>query len=461
MSLRWRITLLTAALIAISVLLVGVGIYLVAARIQLSTVDRSLSAALTDTRVRALATRSTSAADDEEVAIGIGRVAARTGVLTVLRHAGTTAEQVPFPTLSATDLAAASVGPITVPGEPDQRVFARQARPNGALIVAATPLTALEAERARLTRGIVSSAALVALLGAVAAWLFVRRAFRPMADMVEVTGAVAAGDLTQRVAPAPAGTELGDLASAVNAMIDSLSTSITQVADAQEQLRRFVSDASHEIRTPLTVIRGYAEVLAAADVPRSEVETRALARILAESGRLERLVTQLLALERVEARASVSASADARDVIDLEPIVRDGFTDLDALGGRPLTIATVPAQVRADSDAWLQVVANLAQNVERHTPAGSPVDVRLSVDGGQVRLTVDDAGPGIPSADRSRVVERFARPAGSVAGFGLGMSIVAAVVSSTGGTLTLGDSPSGGLRVEITVPGAQTSVPSR
>ena len=116
MSLRWRITLLTAALIAISVLLVGVGIYLVAARIQLSTVDRSLSAALTDTRVRALATRSTSAADDEEVAIGIGRVAARTGVLTVLRHAGTTAEQVPFPTLSATDLAAASVGPITVPG---------------------------------------------------------------------------------------------------------------------------------------------------------------------------------------------------------------------------------------------------------------------------------------------------------------------------------------------------------
>ena len=196
-------------------------------------------------------------------------------------------------------------------------------------------------------------------------------------------------------------------------------------------------------------------------MPRSEVETRALARILAESGRLERLVTQLLALERVEARASVSASADARDVIDLEPIVRDGFADLDALGGRPLTIATVPAQVRADSDAWLQVVANLAQNVERHTPAGSPVDVRLSVDGGQVRLVVDDAGPGIPSADRNRVVERFARPAGSVAGFGLGMSIVAAVVSSTGGTLTLGDSPSGGLRVEITVPGAQTSVPSR
>ena len=449
MSLRWRITLLTAALIAISVLLVGVGIYVVAARIQQSTVDRALVSALTDTRVRALAARPTTALDDDDVAIGIGRIDRKDRALVVLRHAGTVADPVPFPALTAAELDAAEAGPVTVAGSPDQRVLVRELRPGGARIVAAAPLTTLSAERTRLTRGIVSSAAIVAAIGALAAWLFVRRAFRPMDDMIQATGDIAAGDLSRRLAPARPGTELGELSTAVNAMIDSLSSSITQVADAQDRLRQFVSDASHEIRTPLTVISGYAEVLERSQAPRDEVETRALTRILAESHRLERLVSQLLLLDRIDTHVG------DRQVVDLEPIVRDGFTDLAALGGRHVSIDATAALVRADPDAWRQLVANLAQNVERHTPPDAPVAVRLSAADGHVALVVDDAGPGIPVAERARVIDRFARGDGDTpAGFGLGMSIVAAVVRGADGELRLEDSPLGGLRIVVTVPSA-------
>ncbi len=448
MSLRWRITLLTAGLIAISVLLVGVGIYVVAARIQLSTVDRALAAALTDTRVRALALRPTTADADEDVAIGMGRVARQDRRLVVLRQAGTAAEPVPFPALSAADLEAAEAGPITIEGSPDQRVLVREQRPGAARVVAAAPLTTLAAERSRLTRGIVSSAAVVAALGALAAWLFVRRAFRPMDDMIEATSDVAGGDLSRRLAPAPAGTELGQLSAAVNEMIDALSTSITEVADAQERLRRFVSDASHEIRTPLTVISGYAQVLSASPVPRTDVDARALTRILAESQRLERLVSQLLVLDRAEA-------AGNREPVDLEPVVRDGFEDLAALGHREVALDTSAAVVIADADDWRQLVGNLAQNVERHTPPGSAVAVRLQTVDGRVELVVDDAGPGIPTDRRPHVVGRFARGTdgtSTAGGFGLGMSIVQAVVQAADGDLHLEDSPLGGLRVRVSVP---------
>lgn len=452
MTLRWRITLLTAGLIAAAVLLVGVGAYVISARIQLSSVDRALASALTDTRIRALADRPTEAPGDGDVVIGLARID-RFGRLVVMRQAGTADDPVPFPTLVPAEITDAQGGPVTVAGDPDQRVLVREVKPGGAKIVAAAPLTTLETERTRLTRGIVTSAALVAALGALAAWLFVRRAFRPMQDMVAVTGAVAAGDLSRRLDPAQAGTELGELSTAVNAMIDSLSSSINEVADAQARLRQFVSDASHEIRTPLTVIQGYAELLDAPGTERSEVEARALRRIRDESGRLERLVTQLLLLGRIEAQGDAGAEPET---VDLEPIVRDGFADLAALGARPVVLDTVPAFARVDADSWRQLVANLAQNIERHTPAATSASVSLLDDGRQIRLLVDDGGPGVPADQRDRVIDRFARGQDSPGGFGLGMSIVAAVVSASGGTLALSESPEGGLRVDITVPGAST-----
>jgi two-component system OmpR family sensor kinase len=114
--------------------------------------------------------------------------------------------------------------------------------------------------------------------------------------------------------------------------------------------------------------------------------------------------------------------------------------------------------ISGSPDMWRQVLANLTQNLNRHTPAGSPVAITLTSLGGMAVLMVDDAGPGIPLDQRVSVTERFTRLDASrsttTGGFGLGMSVVSAVVARHQGTLELLDSPLGGLRVRITIPAA-------
>jgi two-component system OmpR family sensor kinase len=235
-------------------------------------------------------------------------------------------------------------------------------------------------------------------------------------------------------------------------MIESLTASLTAVEASELRLRGFVSDASHEIRTPLTVIRGYVELLQAQRDQASELEIRALDRIESESRRLENLVTQLLLLERIDSGAQA-----VQEEFDLAALIREYFGDLTDLGeGRPVTMNLAEATLSGSADQWRQVLANLVQNITRYTPEGSAVQVELTATPSQLTLTIDDSGPGIPPDKRASVTERFTRldesRSSTTGGFGLGMSIISAVVDTHRGTLTLGESPAGGLRVQITAP---------
>jgi len=458
MSLRLRLTVLTTLIVMAATVALGVIAYMSAARIQYGTIDRALSSAVVDVRIKGLTEKPRPVPADVYNPVAIAVVDA-TGTTDVLRTAGFGSDPLPFPVLSSEDLSAARSGPITVEGSPSFRVLAAARNGRGDTVVTATPLTSVQQDLTRLRLLIVVAVLAVTILGALLSWLLIRRALRPVDDMVDAAQAIAEGDIDRRVPEARPGTELGDLAEALNTMIASLTTSLADVRASENRLRVFVSDASHEIRTPLTVIRGYSELLQQSDEPRSDVEQRALARLVEESRRLDALVTQLLTLER-----SGTVRAEAIVAFDLSENVTEVFGDFLALHPeRTVTVTCRPAFIRGSEEAWRQLLANLTQNIARYTPDGSPVQVTCAPEGDSVRLVVDDAGPGIPAPRREEMLQRFTRLDGSRSsesgGTGLGLSIVRTVVEAHGGSVELGESPAGGLRVVITAPSLGTPSP--
>jgi len=223
-----------------------------------------------------------------------------------------------------------------------------------------------------------------------------------------------------------------------------------------EQIRRrqseFTADASHELRTPLSVIE--AEVDLALGRPRSPDEYEAtLARIGSESGRLRAIVEDLLWL----ARADGAAPDPVRlDLVDLSGVVDRTIARFGAVAdaaSQSLDARTAPsgtALVRADTEGLDRLVGVLVDNACKYTPDGGTIAVAVTVHGARVSLTVDDSGPGIPEAHRDLVFDRFHRADASPGGTGLGLAIADAVVHASSGTWTVGDSPLGGARFEVT-----------
>lgn len=452
MTLRSRLTVLTAVLIVAATGLLGAVVYVLAGRIQIDTIDRALYSQISEARVRSLIQNPRPPQDDVYVAIALAQVNRNADGLRPLTAAGTRADPIMVPAVTPAQIAAATIGPITV-NDPRQgidfRVAVRSHGPGLSTVLAAAPLTNYDEAMALLARAILGGAAAVMLLGALVSWLAVRGAFRPMGVMVASARQISSGDTSHRLPSGKAGTEIGDLSTAMNRMIDSLASAVDRVQESEDRLRSFVSAASHEIRTPLTVIRGYAEILASDPQARSPQELRALERINAESKRLDELVTGLLILQR-----SSAPPTGAPDLTCPASIARDAFEDLQALEpDRPVRIEATPqaqaALVEGDAEGLRQLFANIVQNIQRHTPAASPVEVSASTADDQVRIAVDDAGPGIVEGEPEQGPGVAARGTG---GFGLGMSIMEAVVRSHGGTMVKGRSPAGGLRLIIALP---------
>jgi len=449
MSLRTRITLLTALLLLFSTSLIGATACIAAYRINLDVVDTSLQGAVADARVRTLTNPKgpNPVPDDVYLPIAMGLLRPNDQAVEMLRPAGSALDPLPFPSLSPAQAAAAVNNPIDIPGTPRYRVVARNSPNNRDIIVAATPVDDIMNGLRSLAIGIGIAVLVVTAVGALLSWLIVRRTFRPVNAMVGAAQSIADGNTDTRVPKAAAGTELGELSEALNNMIGSLVDSVSRVEQSEERLRGFVSDASHEIRTPLTVIRGYVELLLRDPDARSELSIRALERIDSESARLDRLVTQLLLLERV------ATAPQKRDLVNLGALVRTAFEDLQQFQPeRAVEIDVSDIAIAADQDGWDQLVSNIVQNIQRHTPVSAAVRVSLHRSEGQVELVVDDAGPGIPPDQRAKVMDRFGRVGTGPQGFGLGMSITAAVVSAHHGTMELLESPWGGLRLRIRVP---------
>jgi two-component system, OmpR family, sensor kinase len=274
----------------------------------------------------------------------------------------------------------------------------------------------------------------VLLALAVLAWWVVKLGLRPLEDMQQTAGAIAAGDLSRRVDVVDEKTEVGRLGIALNEMMQQIETAFAARAASEGRLRRFVGDASHELRTPLTSIRGYAELFRRGAADRPEDLAKAMRRIEEEANRMGMLVDDMLLLARLDQGRPLE-----RQPVDLTRITRDAVDDARAVApNRPIDYSPNGTILVPGDEARLrQVLANLLQNANRHTPPGTPVHVQVLDGDDEAVIEVADEGPGMPSDDANRVFERFWRsdPSRTRAsgGAGLGLAIVAAIADAHGG----------------------------
>jgi signal transduction histidine kinase len=282
------------------------------------------------------------------------------------------------------------------------------------------------------------------LLVAATTWRVVGRALAPVEAIRREVDEISAAQLHRRVPDPPGGDEVARLAQTMNRMLDRL-----QRAHARQ--RRFVADASHELRAPVAAIRQHAEV-ALAHPDRSSTAELA-GTVLAEGLRIQRLVEDLLLL----AGADEHGLVPRRRQVDLDDLVFEEARRLRQGGGLRVEVGAVSAaRVEGDPGGLRRVLRNLGDNAARH--ASGRVSFALAERDGAAVLAVDDDGPGIPPADRERVLERFVRlddaRARDAGGSGLGLAIAAELVAAHGGMISITASPLGGARVEVSLPRA-------
>ena len=242
-------------------------------------------------------------------------------------------------------------------------------------------------------------------------------------------------------------TEVGQVGSALNAMLDHVEHSLGQRHRSEQQVRQFVADASHELRTPLATIAGYTELAR----HRPETGGTALAKVETESARMTALVEDLLLLARLDSGRPLE-----RRSVDLSRLLLEAVDDarvVDPDRSWRLSLPDEPITVTGDEARLHQVVSNLLANARKHTPPGSTVTVTGTAGATGAGFTVHDDGPGFPPDLAPRAFERFTRgdAARTRGGAGLGLSLVEAIVGAHGGAVTL-DSRPGDTTIAVVLP---------
>ena len=385
----------------------------------------------------------------------VGRISAG-GELFTVRLPNLEGDDAPVPEVDSRDLRALQAGrTITVESSDpdiDYRMRAQRQGRGGGVVVLALPLDDVHAAVRRLVLVVVGAfTAVLAVLGLVIWWV-IRLGVRPVQRMTATAGAIAAGDLSQRVAEGTRGTEAGDLGVALNGMLGRIEEAFDQRAASEARLRQFVADASHELRTPVATIRGYAELYRTGALDDTDHLGDAMRRTEEEAIRMGTLVDDLLHLARLDQGRPIE-----RAPVELGELVEDAVRDARAVEPEREIVATIdePVTVLGDRARLHQVVANLLANARVHA-AGAPIDVRVHRDAEGAVIEVHDEGPGMSEADAARAFERFYRADASRSrhhgGSGLGLSIVEATVRAHGGTVAISSEEGAGTTVRLHLP---------
>jgi two-component system phosphate regulon sensor histidine kinase PhoR len=261
------------------------------------------------------------------------------------------------------------------------------------------------------------------------------------------TASVAVGPRIFRVQGTPAAGEGG----AVLVLHD-----ITDLRMADRVRRDFVANVSHELRTPLTAVRGYVEALM--EEPFEADKRRQFLEVIdRHTGRMERLVRDLLRLARLDAQQE-TADVQPIDVAALFDAVVSDLSERIARQRLQIDVKVKPAAaiVKADLTKVQDALRNLIENAVNYSTEGGRIELEAHADGDRALLMVGDYGPGIPEQDLARVFERFYRVdksrTGDPGGTGLGLSIVRHLVELNGGHVSAANRPEGGAIFTIALP---------
>jgi two-component system sensor histidine kinase BaeS len=304
--------------------------------------------------------------------------------------------------------------------------------------------------RTDLLRAIAGAAGLAALLALLTGLGLSRRITRPVARLISVTRAMAAGDRSSRAGEIKAPGELRELAAAFDHMADTL--------DHEDKIRRdLVASVAHELRTPVAVLQaGHEALLDGVTEPTPEE----LGSLRDEVLRLARMVDDLQTMAAADA-AVLQLARERHDLADIARSAADSLARRFETAEVALDRRLAPAPVLADERWMHQVVTNLLGNALKFTPAGGTVTIstgtiRTAQDGPDAVLTVTDTGVGIPADELPRIFDRFWRgqAAAQTSGSGIGLAVAAELASAHGGTLTAASRPGAGTSFTLTVPRA-------
>ena len=315
--------------------------------------------------------------------------------------------------------------------------------PSGGRVLVAVSLDSVDATATRMTTAVALAGLAVLLAMGLAGWWLLRLGLRPIAEVTAVADAIAVGDRTRRVREGASGTEAAHLARAFNVMLDEQQAS-------EERLRQFVADASHELRTPVTAIGGFADLWRQGALEPEQIN-EVMRRIGQESGRMRRLVEDLMVLARLDEGQRAENSP-----VDITAIAADAV--LDASASHPSRVITVESPgavvVPGVEDELRQVVANLVTNAVVHTGPSATVCVQIERRDDVAVLSVIDEGEGMSAAHAARAFDRFWRLDPGRAGFGsgLGLSIVRGIVDAHAGEVELISAPGVGTTVRVRLP---------
>jgi len=307
------------------------------------------------------------------------------------------------------------------------------ANPN-AIAQLSVSLAPVDATLSDLRSRLLAAGCVIVVAGIALAWALTTLGLRPLGRVARAADQVAAGDLSVRARLADGDDEIARLGRAFDGMVDRVeSTLVSQ--------RQFAADASHELRSPLTVLGGYVDVLGRGPLADSETGQRALAAMRREIDRLTRLASDLLLLTQLEAGG---AWAD-RQGVDLGEIV-EGVGEATAIRAptrRIEVVRSTAVPVRADPDRLMQALMNLVDNALRYASPESPITLAADRDGDTAIASVANAGDPIPAEALPHLFERFYRVGGgrhdheAVPHAGLGLSIVRAIATAFGGSVTV------------------------
>jgi signal transduction histidine kinase len=282
----------------------------------------------------------------------------------------------------------------------------------------------------------------VTVLATAAGWVLAGRALRPLAAITEAARAASHANLSHRLALAGPRDELRLLADTFDEMLARLDASF-------ESQRSFIANAGHELRTPLSLVRASVDVVLAKPAPTTS-ELRSLGDDVRDGvDRAEAILEALLTLARNEHGLSAS------EPLDLATVTQDVLESIDA-GSVQIVPSLQPSPIRGDSILIERLLTNLLDNAVRYNHPNGQVWVTSSNTDDLIRLAVVNTGPIIPGDVAGTLFEPFRRlnERTTLAGLGLGLTLVASIVRAHHGSVAASSRPGGGLEVVATFPTA-------